>query len=79
MTNNPFDSEEFKTAHMNMCIEGWYYNFMGENYPKPFEEVYCLSSNLEEVERYMTAYEEKYGTKLKYRIDGAFYFISQIK
>jgi hypothetical protein len=79
MKNNPFDTPDFKKAHMNMCIEGWYYQFIGEDYAKPFEEVYYLCSNVEEVERYITAYEDKYGTKLKYRIDDAFCFISQVK
>ena len=79
MIENPFESPEFKKSHMNMCIEGWYHNFMGEDYPKPFEEVFYLCNDVEEVEKYMSAYKEKYGTKLKYRNNGIYYWISQVK
>lgn len=79
MTENYFESVEFKTSHMNMCVESWYDQFHGIDYGKPFDEVFYLSSNVEEVEKYISVYHEKYGTELKYRLDGIYYWISQIK
>jgi len=79
MKKSWFDSDEFKSMHMNMCIEAWNDQFLGLFYSKPFEEVYYLCSDIEEIEKYMSAYKEKYGVELTYRIDGAFSFISQVK
>lgn len=79
MIENYFESVEFKTSHMNMCIEGWYDQFHGINYTKPIEEVYYFCSNVEEVDRYISSYEETYGTKLKYRLVDKCYWVSQLK
>jgi len=79
MTQDPFDTNEFREIHMEMCIDAWNDQFLGIDYLKPFEEIIYVHSNIEEIERYMSEYKEKYGTNLKYRLDKGCSYISQIK
>lgn len=71
-------TEEFKNTLMKMCIDSWYDMFNGIDYVKPFDEIIYLYSNIEEIERYISAYENKFHTKLKYRLDNGCSYISQI-
>jgi len=79
MNEDCFITEEFITNWMNTCIECWYDQFHGINYTKPFEEIIFLHSNMDELERYISTYEEKYGDKLTYRLDKGCSYVSQIK
>jgi len=62
-----------------MCIDAWNDQFLGINYTHPFEEIIYLHSDIEELDRYILAYEEKYGTKLTYRLEKGCSYISQLK
>ena len=78
MAKEYFD-KEFKKMWMETCIESWNDQFLGIYYTKPFEEIIYLHNNIEELERYISAYEKKYDTKLTYRLDNGCSYISQLK
>jgi len=66
---DPFDEPWLKDWHLEMVIDSWHQMLEGIDFPSPRKETFYCHSNIEELEKYISAFELKYKRKLKYRID----------